>query len=108
LIARKIAELFGFDRGIWPFYAACCFDELSRGFVLCLLNASFGTAISQRHNSIFYAKIDKHGICRGNTGQILAQWRRPVASKVALDMLHWALHPELHRRIVMAIEMAHD
>jgi hypothetical protein len=41
-------------------------------------------------------------------GQILAQWWHPVASKVALDMLHWAMHSELHRRIVMAIEMAQD
>ena len=41
LMARKIAELFGLNRGIRPFYAACCFDVLSRGSVLCLLNASF-------------------------------------------------------------------
>ena len=66
-MARKmIAELFGFNRGVWPFYAACCFDKLSRGSVSCLLNASFKTAISQRHNSIFYAKIDDHGIRRGH------------------------------------------
>ena len=37
----KLAVLFGFNRGIWPFYAACRFDELSRGSALCLLNASF-------------------------------------------------------------------
>ena len=41
LMARKIAELFGLNRGVRPFYAACCFDELSRGSVSCLLNASF-------------------------------------------------------------------
>jgi hypothetical protein len=29
-------------------------------------------AISQRHNSIFYAEIDDHGVRRGNMGQILA------------------------------------
>jgi hypothetical protein len=28
------------------------------------------------------------------------------ASKVALDMLHWEMRSALHRRIVMAIEMA--
>jgi hypothetical protein len=33
----------------------------------------------------FYAKIDDHGIRQNNTGQILTQWRRPVASRVALD-----------------------
>jgi hypothetical protein len=27
----------------------------------------------------------------GNTGQVVAQWRRPVASRVALDMLHRAM-----------------
>ena len=53
LIARKIAELFGLNRGVRPFYADCCFDELSRGSFSCLLNASFKTAVSQRHNSIF-------------------------------------------------------
>jgi hypothetical protein len=72
------------------------------------LNASFGTAISQCHNLIFFAKIDDHGACRGDMGQILAQWWYPVASKVALDMLQWAMRPELHRHIVMAIKMAHD
>jgi hypothetical protein len=41
LIARKLGELFGFNPGVPPFYAACCFDDLSRGFVLCVLNASF-------------------------------------------------------------------
>jgi hypothetical protein len=72
------------------------------------LNASFGTAISQRHNLIFYAKINDHGIRWGNTGQILAKLWRPVASKVAPDMLHWEMHPDLHRRIIMAIKMAHN
>jgi hypothetical protein len=67
-MARKIAELFSFNRGIQLFYAACRFGELSREFVLCRLNNSFETAISQRHNSICYAKIDDHGIRRGNTG----------------------------------------
>jgi hypothetical protein len=72
---------------------------------LCLFNTSFGTAISQRHNSIFYAKIDDHSIRRGK-GQILAQWRRPVASKVALDMLHWVMCLALYRLIRLAIETA--
>jgi hypothetical protein len=53
LMARKIAELFGLNSSVQPFYAACCFDELSRGSFSCLLNASFKTAVSQRHNSIF-------------------------------------------------------
>ena len=53
LMARKIAELFSLNRGVRPFYAARCFDELSRGSFSCFLNASFKTAVSQCHNSIF-------------------------------------------------------
>ena len=41
-------------------------------------------------------------------GQILAQLWRPVASKVALDMLHWVMRLALHRRIVIAIKMARE
>ena len=73
---------------------------------MCLLNASFKTAASQRHNSIFYAEIDDHGIRRGNTGQILTQWRHLMASRVALDLLLWAMRLALYRLIRMAIEMA--
>ncbi len=106
LMTRKIAELFSLNRGVRLFYAACRFDELSRGSVSCLLNASFKTAVSQRHNSIFWAKIDNHDIRRGHTGQILAQWRRLMASRVALDRLLWAMHSALYRLICMAIKMA--
>jgi hypothetical protein len=56
-MARKIAEVFGLNRGVRPFYAACFFDELSRGSFLCLLNASFKTAVSQCHNSFFEPKL---------------------------------------------------
>ena len=46
------------------------------------------------------------GVCRGNTGQILAQWRHPVASRVALDLPYWVMHLALYHLIRMAIEMA--
>jgi hypothetical protein len=72
------------------------------------LNASFKTAVSQRHNSIFWAKIDDHGVRRGDTGWILARWRRPVASRVALDLPYWEMRSAPYRLIRMAIEMAHD
>jgi hypothetical protein len=50
LIARKLGELFGFNRGVPPFYAARrCFDELSRGSVSCLFYISFE---KQFHNAI--------------------------------------------------------
>ena len=107
-MARKIAELFGLNCGVRPFYTACCLDELSRGSVLCLLNASFKTAVSQRHNLIFYAEIDDHDVRRGDTGQILAQWRRLMASRVALDLLLWAMRSALYRLIRMAIKMASE
>ena len=54
-------------------------------------------------------KIDDHdhGAHRGDTGQILAQWRRPgVASSEALDVLYWAMHPTSYGHICMAIETA--
>jgi hypothetical protein len=101
-MARKIAELFGLNRGVRPFYAACRFDVLSRGSVSCLLNASFKTAVSQLHNSIFYAEIDDHDICRGDTGQILAQWWRLMASRVSLDLLLWEMRSALYRLIRMS------
>ena len=90
------------------FYEACGIDDVSRGSVSCLLNASFKTAVSQRHNSIFYAEIDDHDVRRGDTGQILAHWRRLMASRVALDLLLWAMRSALYRLIRMAIEMASE
>ncbi len=46
------------------------------------------------------------GCCWGNTEQVVAQCRRPVASQVALDMLHWAMCFVPHRHTAVAIEMA--
>ncbi len=37
---------------------------------------------------------------------ILAQWRGPVASSKALDLLHWAMHAVLYQRTAAAINMA--
>ena len=37
---------------------------------------------------------------------ILAQWRRPVASSEALDLLHWAMGAVMYQRIAMAVKMA--
>jgi hypothetical protein len=51
-------------------------------------------------------EINDHGVCRGDTRQIIAQWQRPVASSEALDVLHQAMRLALHRRIVVAIKMA--
>ena len=54
----------------------------------------------------FFAEIDDHGVRRGNTGQILALWRRPVASRVALDLPYWAMRLASYHLIRSAIEMA--
>ena len=54
----------------------------------------------------FYAEIDDHGIHWGDTGQNLAQWQRPVASRVVLDLPYWAMRWALYRLIRMAIETA--
>jgi hypothetical protein len=48
LIARKLAVLFCFNHNVRLFYAACCFDDVSRGSVSCLLNASF---VKRFHNA---------------------------------------------------------
>jgi hypothetical protein len=58
--------------------------------------------------SVFFVtfKIVNHGGRRGNTAWALAQWQHLVALHEATDALHWAMHPTLHRRIRMAIEIA--
>jgi hypothetical protein len=37
---------------------------------------------------------------------ILARWRRPVASSIALDLFHWAMRAAFYRRTAAAINMA--
>ncbi len=66
-----------------------------------LQNSGFTTS-----QLVFYAKINDHGVRRGNTGQILAQWWCMMASRVALDLLSWAMRSALYRLIRMAIKMA--
>ncbi len=55
---------------------------------------------------MFAAKIDDLGSRRGNAVQAHARWWYPVASSKARDVLHWAMHPALYRRIRMVIEIA--
>ncbi len=42
---------------------------------------------------------------QGNRVQILAQWRLPVASGVAMNSLHRAMQVALYRRISSAVEL---
>jgi hypothetical protein len=44
----------------------------------------------------------------GDTEQVVAQWRHPVASRAALDMLHWAMFFVLHQRTAMAIKTTNN
>jgi hypothetical protein len=44
------------------------------------------------------------GGCWGNTEQVVARWQHPVASGVALDMLHQAMCFVLHQQTAMAIK----
>jgi hypothetical protein len=55
------------------------------------------------HPRLFACHPDGHW---GDTEQVVAQWWRPVASVIALDMLHLAVRFVLHRRTAMAIETA--
>jgi hypothetical protein len=64
--------------------------------------------ISQRHNLIFYAEIDDHGVCWGDTGRILARLWHSVASRVALDLPHWMMRSASYRLIRMAFELARE
>jgi hypothetical protein len=49
-----------------------------------------------------------HGGRRGNTAQAHAQWRHPLASSEALDVLHREMRPASYRCIAKAIEMVID
>jgi hypothetical protein len=51
-----------------------------------------------------YTKIDDHGIRRVDTGRIIAQWQRPVASRVALALLYWVMRLAPYCLIRMDIE----
>jgi len=68
----------------------------------------FEKRFPQCHNLIFYAKIDDHGIRWGDTWQILAQSRRSVASRVALDLPYWAMRSASYRLTRMAFKMARE
>jgi len=41
-------------------------------------------------------------------GQMLAQWRCPVASRVSLDLPYWVMSLAPYQLIRMAIEMASE
>jgi len=48
------------------------------------------------------------GGCQGDTERVVARWWHPVASSVALDMLHWEMMHVLLQCLHIAIEMSSD
>ena len=50
----------------------------------------------------------RHGGRRGDTERVVARWQHPVASDVALDILHQAMPRALLQRLRMTIKMACD
>ena len=44
---------------------------------------------------------------QGDTERVVARWQRPMASGVALDMLHQAMWHVSLQRLTMAINMVH-
>ena len=54
---------------------------------------------------MFSTKIIDHGGRRGNAMGELTQWRHPVASSDALDVLHQAMHHAWNCRIRVVIEI---
>jgi hypothetical protein len=57
---------------------------------------------------VYFNEFVDHGDHKGITAHELAQWRHPVASSEALDMLYRAMHPTLYRCIAGAIEITSD
>ena len=46
------------------------------------------------------------GVRWGKMEQLVARWWRPVASRVAMDILHWAMPHVSLQRLCMAIKIA--
>ena len=61
----------------------------------------------QRGVILYHHFVDcRPGGRRGNTEWVITRWQHPVASGVAVVMLHWLMHYVLHRRTAILIEMA--
>ena len=99
--------LCGFNCGVPPFYTACPFDDLSRGSVSCLLNASFEKQLHNATTRCFAPKLMTMASARAIRGKYLpdARWWHPVASRVALDLPYRAMRSAPYRLIGMAIKV---
>jgi len=57
---------------------------------------------------VFLFEIVDHGSRRGDAMRALTQWRHPLASSEALDVLHRAMRPASYCCIAMAIKIVVD
>ena len=64
-----------------------------------------GLHIGQQSGYVFHYCCVAGGR-RGDTEQVVAQWRHLVAFMKALDFIHWAMNAVLPHRTAMAIKMA--
>jgi len=76
--------------------------------ILCLYAASFRGAVFITTTLVVCAETDDPGGHRGNTVQIVARWRCPVASNVAQDVLHRVMWSVLQWWIAKAIDTASE
>ncbi len=81
-------------------YRAMCMVLFRRTAAAIKMASLFGTFFCRR----FVCCCP--GSCWGNMEWVVARWRRPVASGVALDMPHWGMPSVLLRRTAVAIKMA--
>jgi hypothetical protein len=112
-----IVDTFVADRRpLSPTFAISCRDSLFPTVnCLCRSHRWLVVAFSPAHPAAYQLKhqaenvfmfSDDHGVRWGDTGRIIAQWRRPMASRVALDLPYLAMRLAPYHLIRMAIEMA--
>ncbi len=90
-----------------PVFSSKALDLLHRA-MRAVLYLRTATAINMATILVVFVDCCLFACCSGgrwgNTEQVVAQCRHPVASGVALDMPHWAMPSVLLRRTVMAIK----
>ncbi len=102
ILARWGRRLVASNKSLNLLYRAMCVVLYRRTAAAIKMASLLGTFF--RHSFVSCCPGGRWG----DTEQVVARWHCPVASRVALDMLHWAKGFLSHRRTAMAIEMADD
>jgi hypothetical protein len=105
LLAAILAQwrcLVASNKALNLFYWAMCVESYGRTAAAIKMASKVGVFV----DCCLFACCP--GGRRGNMEQVVARWRRPVASQVALDMPHQAMPSVLLRRTAMVIEMANE